>query len=127
MARAIDLGDAWHPNAHPLEEFKAMVSVFRRISAEHKKTNREICVRIALNCRLGKTSYFDEGGLQRVALCSDRRENERLLEELERLDVTYVVVVPGALPSFAGEIFDDPSDDRWITQNLTAFAEQAFR
>jgi probable F420-dependent oxidoreductase len=31
MKRAVTLGDAWHPNAFPLETFRGMVSEFRKI------------------------------------------------------------------------------------------------
>ena len=47
MKRAATLGDAWHPNVQPLDQFTKIVAEFRETSLEAK--TKEICVRIATN------------------------------------------------------------------------------
>ncbi len=49
MKRAVTLGDGWHPNVQPLDQFTKLVSDFRGISPDAK--TKEICVRIAINTK----------------------------------------------------------------------------
>lgn len=118
MRRAAHLGDAWHPNAHPLEEFKKMVGRFREIKGAEEK---DICVRICFNSNLDETQFVDSESKERVSFCSKRHANAELIEEFENLGVRYVVIVPAALPFSAGEIFD-PESDR-VVRDLERFAE----
>jgi alkanesulfonate monooxygenase SsuD/methylene tetrahydromethanopterin reductase-like flavin-dependent oxidoreductase (luciferase family) len=118
MLRAARLGDAWHPNAHPLDKFKTMVEKFRKLKGAY---NKEICARISLNVKLVKTRYVDSGGNTRVVLCSSKSENKKLIEEYCQLGVTRLIVVPASLPFFAGELFE--RGDR-IVENLEKFASQ---
>src|SRR5207244_3603934 len=55
MKRAAILGDAWHPNVQPLEQFAKLVAEFRESSPEAK--TREICVRIGINSRAEQSEY----------------------------------------------------------------------
>ncbi len=57
MKRAAELGDAWHPNAVPLDSFREMVSQFRSISQNAR--DKPICVRIGLNPKASQAEYRD--------------------------------------------------------------------
>ena len=63
MQRAARLGDAWHPNTHPLNEFRSMVARFRKIP---EGENQEIYVRISLNTRLEKTRFIYNEAKERI-------------------------------------------------------------
>lgn len=91
MKRAARLGDAWHPNAYPMDQFKKMVESFRSIAGSEKK---KICVRIGINLESEKQEYQGPRGERRLAFSSDMEGNKKLLEELESLDISYLVVVP---------------------------------
>ncbi len=92
MKRAATLGDAWHPNVQPLDEFAGLVSEFRESFPGSRE--REICVRIALNARAEKSEYLSPQGQRRVMLSANRAQNRRILEGLEELGVSYAVVSP---------------------------------
>ena len=89
MKRAITLGDAWHPNAFPLDKFKEMVARFRGMPGGEKK---DICVRIGIDSRSDSSGYVGPQGERRVMLSGNRKENGRMVEELASLGVTYMVV-----------------------------------
>jgi hypothetical protein len=91
MMRAIRLGDAWHPNAYPLEIFRRMVSEFRSLPGGEGK---EICVRIGLNAKASQSTYSGPRGDRRLLLSGNMAENQRVISELEELGVSYLVVVP---------------------------------
>ncbi len=92
MKRAATLGDAWHPNVQPLDEFARLVSEFRENfpQARHKG----ICVRIALDSKAEKSEYTSPQGQRRLMLSRNRTENKRIMEKLEEFGVSYAVVVP---------------------------------
>jgi probable F420-dependent oxidoreductase len=92
MKRAVELGDAWHPNVQPLDKFKQTVSEFRHASPE--AASKEICVRIGVNLRAEKSEYLSPLGEKRVMFSANRPENRRIVQELEALGVHYAVVVP---------------------------------
>lgn len=92
MKRAINLGDAWHPNVMPLDKFRETVGKFRSISPEAK--NKQICVRIALNSKATKSEYVGPQGDRRVVLSGDMNMNKEIVSELEKLGVSYSLVVP---------------------------------
>ncbi|MHB8566873.1 MAG: LLM class flavin-dependent oxidoreductase [Nitrososphaerales archaeon] len=94
MKRAINLGDAWHPNVLPLDNFRDLVAQFRSISPEAK--NMDICVRIALNSRTTKSEYIGPRGDKRVLLSGDMAKNREILSELENLGVSHAVLVPSS-------------------------------
>jgi probable F420-dependent oxidoreductase len=92
MTRAVELGDAWHPNVQPLDKFKQIVSEFRQASPEAE--SKEICVRIGVNLKAEKSEYLSPQGEKRIILSSNRSENRKIMQELEALGVHYAVVVP---------------------------------
>ncbi|MGA2874151.1 MAG: TIGR03619 family F420-dependent LLM class oxidoreductase [Nitrososphaerales archaeon] len=92
MKRAADIGDAWHPNAAPLEKFRAMVSEFRQISP-----NKEICIRIGLDTKASQSEYIGPQKDRRILLSGNMRENKELIGEFEKLGVSCAVLVPNAL------------------------------
>ncbi len=92
MKRAVTLGDGWHPNVQPLDEFAKLVSEFKESFPEAGE--KEIGVRIALSLKSEKGEYITVTGQRRVILSSNKSENERILNRLEELGVSYVVVVP---------------------------------
>ncbi len=92
MKRAAALGDAWHPNVQPLDEFARLVSEFRESLPESK--DKEICVRIALNVKAEKSEYLSPQGQRRVMLSANRTQNKRILEGLEELGISYLVLAP---------------------------------
>lgn len=95
MRRAVDFGDAWHPNVFPLDKFRDMVSTFRSISP--KARDKKICVRIALNTKATKPEYIGPQGDKRIILSGDMKKNSEILRELEGMGVSYAVLVPNSL------------------------------
>jgi probable F420-dependent oxidoreductase len=92
MKRAADLGDAWHPNAAPLEQFRKMVSEFRQVSPNAK--NKDICMRIGLDAKAPSSEYIGTQGDRRILLSGNMSQNKEILGEIEKLGVSYAVVVP---------------------------------
>ncbi len=92
MKRAAALGDAWHPNVQPLDEFAKLVSEFRENFPEAR--HKGICVRIALNSKAETSEYTSAQGQRRLMLSRNRPENKRIMERLEQLGVSYAVIVP---------------------------------
>jgi hypothetical protein len=92
MKRAASLGDAWHPNAAPLEKFRAMVSEFRQVSP-----NKEICIRIGLDTKASQSEYIGPQNDRRILLSRNMSENKELIGEFEKLGVSYAVLIPNAL------------------------------
>ncbi|MGA2665201.1 MAG: TIGR03619 family F420-dependent LLM class oxidoreductase [Nitrososphaerales archaeon] len=95
MKRACRLGDAWHPNVSPLEEFGALVARFRNVSAAQGSATR-ICVRVGLDSRAGSAIYTGAQGEPRLRLTGNMDENAAVISGLEEVEVSYAVVVPSA-------------------------------
>src|SRR3990172_323482 len=91
MRRACRLGDAWHPNALPLEMFRKLVADFRNLPGAAEK---EICVRIGLNMKASESVYTGPQGERRLLLSGNMAENKRIISDLEELGVTQMVVAP---------------------------------
>ncbi|MDG7014936.1 MAG: TIGR03619 family F420-dependent LLM class oxidoreductase [Nitrososphaerota archaeon] len=89
MKRAIALGDAWHPNVFPMDEFKRMVARFRSIPGGERK---EVCVRIGIDSRSDRSEFVGAQGEKRIMLSGDREGNRRIIEELDSLGVGYMVL-----------------------------------
>jgi len=94
MKRATTLGDGWHPNAQPLDRFAKLVSEFRTTFPE--AGSREISVRIGLNSKTNNSEYLSAQGEKRITLSSNREENKRVMQEMEKIGVSYAVMVPTA-------------------------------
>ncbi len=92
MKRAARLGDGWHPNVEPLDQFSRLVKEFREFSPEAKE--EEISARIGVNVKTDKSEYVSIRGQRRVILSSDMAQNRTILETLEALGVSYLVLVP---------------------------------
>ncbi|OLD14154.1 MAG: hypothetical protein AUI50_02890 [Crenarchaeota archaeon 13_1_40CM_2_52_14] len=92
MKRATSIGDAWHPNVQPLDQFTKLVADFRSISPEAK--TKEICVRIAINTNEDQSEYKSPQGERRIMLSGDEAQNKKILSGLEQLGVSYIVAVP---------------------------------
>src|SRR2546427_1011397 len=92
MKRATCIGDAWHPNVQPLDQFTKLVADFRSISPEAK--TKEICVRIAINTNEDQSEYKSPQGERRIMLSGDEAQNKKILSGLEQLGVSYIVAVP---------------------------------
>jgi alkanesulfonate monooxygenase SsuD/methylene tetrahydromethanopterin reductase-like flavin-dependent oxidoreductase (luciferase family) len=92
MKRAATLGDAWHPNVQPLDQFTKLVNEFRENSPEAK--TREICVRIGINTRAEQSEYKSPQGERRIMLSGNQAQNKKVLSCLEQLGVSYLVAVP---------------------------------
>jgi len=91
MTRAINLGDAWHPNAYPIEEFMKLIAEFRKLPGAEKKP---ICVRIGLNMKSKSQEYIGPQGEKRLILTGDMVESKRTISELAEIGVEYFVVSP---------------------------------
>lgn len=91
MKRAAKLGDAWHPNVTPLDVFRERVSEFRSLPRAKEK---EICVRMALNSKATSAEYISPQGERRLILSGNMNENRKIISELEKLGVTYMLVTP---------------------------------
>jgi probable F420-dependent oxidoreductase len=92
MKRAATLGDAWHPNVQPLDQFAKLVADFRETSPEAK--TREICVRIAINKKAEQSEYRSPQGEKRIMLSGNQPQNKKILSSLEELGVSYIVASP---------------------------------
>src|SRR5438309_10942185 len=92
MKRAVTLGDAWHPNVQPLDQFTKLVADFRTVSPDAR--TKEICVRIATNSRAEQSEYKSPQGERRIMLSGDEAQNKTILSGLEQLGVSYIVAVP---------------------------------
>ncbi|MDG6996561.1 MAG: TIGR03619 family F420-dependent LLM class oxidoreductase [Nitrososphaerota archaeon] len=91
MKRAAEIGDAWHPNAFPLTQFRQLVSEFRQVSPSAEK--KDICVRIGLNTKASQSEYTGPQGEKRILLSGNMSENRKIISELESLGVSYAVLV----------------------------------
>lgn len=94
MKRAAALGDAWHPNVQPLDQFSKLVADFREGSPEGR--TKEICVRIGINPRSEKSEYKSPLGEKRIMLAGNTAQNKQILASLEELGVSYTVAVPSS-------------------------------
>ena len=92
MRRAVTLGDAWHPNVQPLDQFTKLVNEFREISQEAK--TKQICVRIAINTKAEQSEYRSPQGEGRIMLSANQAQNKNILSNLEHLGVSYIIAVP---------------------------------
>ena len=92
MRRAVTLGDAWHPNVQPLDQFTKLVNEFREISQEAK--TKQICVRIAINTKAQQSEYKSPQGERRIMLSANHAQNKNMLSNLEHLGVSYIIAVP---------------------------------
>ncbi len=92
MKRAVTIGDAWHPNVQPLDQFTKLVADFRAVSLDAR--TKEICVRIAINTKAEQSEYKSPQGERRIMLSGDEAQNKKILSGLEQLGVSYIVAVP---------------------------------
>jgi len=92
MKRAVTLGDGWHPNVQPLDQFTKLVSDFRGISPDAK--TKEICVRIAINTKAEQSEYKSPQGERRIMLSGNQAQNKKILSALAQLGVSYIIAVP---------------------------------
>jgi len=92
MKRAVTLGDGWHPNVQPLDQFTKLVSDFRGISPEAK--TKDICVRIAINTKAEQSEYKSPQGERRIMLSGNQAQNKKILSGLEQLGISYIVAAP---------------------------------
>jgi probable F420-dependent oxidoreductase len=91
MTRAVNYGDAWHPNAYPLEVFRELVAEFRKIPNGEKTP---ICVRIGMNMKSKSRDYTGPQGDRRLILTGDMTENRSTMSELAKMGVEYAVIAP---------------------------------
>lgn len=92
MERAVELGDAWHPNVIPLDTFRKLVGQFREISPKAKQ--KDICVRIGLNTAAKDSEYTGATGEKRILFSGNMDQNHEIVAELEKLGVSTAVLVP---------------------------------
>jgi alkanesulfonate monooxygenase SsuD/methylene tetrahydromethanopterin reductase-like flavin-dependent oxidoreductase (luciferase family) len=89
MTRAINFGDAWHPNVYPISEFRKLVAEFRHLPGGEGKP---ICVRIGLNMKSKTREYTGPQGEKRLILTGDMAENKRTISELAEVGAEYFLV-----------------------------------
>ncbi len=92
MKRASTLGDAWHPNVQPLDQFAKLVAEFRECSPEAR--TKEICVRIAINTKAEQSEYLSPQGEKRIMLSGNPAQNKQIFSRLAELGVSYLVASP---------------------------------
>jgi probable F420-dependent oxidoreductase len=92
MKRAVALGDGWHPNVQPLNQFAKLVAELRDIS--HDASSKEIWVRIAINPKAEQSEYKSPQGEKRIMLSGNQDQNKQILSALEKLGVSYIVASP---------------------------------
>jgi hypothetical protein len=113
MRRAIKLGDAWHPNVLPLDAFKPLVERFRSLPGGEEKP---ICVRIALNTKAEDSVFVGPQGDRRLILSKHMSENEKIVSELTKLRVSYMLVTPS--PSGTTPVTDQVASLRAIAEKF---------
>ncbi|MCL5788680.1 MAG: TIGR03619 family F420-dependent LLM class oxidoreductase [Candidatus Marsarchaeota archaeon] len=91
IRRAVKLGDGWHPNVYPLDEFRLMVAKFREASAG---AHKDLCVRIGLNTESRVNEYVSPQGERRVVLCGNMEANADIVDALDQLGTNYMVLAP---------------------------------
>jgi probable F420-dependent oxidoreductase len=91
MRRSVRWADGWHPNLVPIGTFREMVDHYRGIEGSSTK---KIVVRVAYDPRRQELEYTNPQGERRVIVSGDFHKNKSLLEELESLGVSGVVLVP---------------------------------
>ncbi len=92
MRRAARLGDGWHPNVEPLDQFEKLVKEYKENFPE--ASDKDICARIGFNLKAEKSEYVSARGQRRLILSSDTQQNRKILNSLEGLGVSYIVLVP---------------------------------
>jgi len=118
MKRAIELGDAWHPNVAPLDAFKPLVKRFRALPGGDGKP---ICVRIALNAKAEDSVLVGPQGDRRLILSKNMAENEKIISELTKLGVSYALVTPS--PSGTIRVTDQVESLRSIAEKFIRRSE----
>jgi probable F420-dependent oxidoreductase len=113
MRRAIELGDAWHPNVSPLETFKPLVEHFQALPGGREKS---ICVRIALNTKVDDPVFVGPQGDRRQILSKNMAQNEKTISELTKLGVSYMLVTSS--PSGTTTVTDQVASLRSIAENF---------
>jgi len=105
MRRAAKLGDAWHPNLQPLEKFEQMVKEFRGYPGGDEKP---VCIRCAYSSEFEKREYVSPQGERRIVLSKDMNQNKALLNEVERMGVSYAVLAtdPFGKVDFSNQLND---------------------
>lgn len=99
MERAISLGNAWHPTVLSLPLVDKLITQFRGLPGGKDKP---ITARIGLDSKSNDTTVIDprlkvgdpesEGVM--TVLCGDRDKNKEILDHLEHLGITHLIVDP---------------------------------
>jgi probable F420-dependent oxidoreductase len=113
MRRAIALGDAWHPNVTPLDTFRKTIEQFRNLPGGKEKP---ISVRIDLNTKTADSIFVGAQGDKRLILTGDMSENKRMVLELQKLGISYMLVTPS--PSGATPLGEQVQSLRSISENF---------
>jgi len=92
MGRAIALGDGWHPNLQPLDQFEKLVAEFRQLSPEARA--KPIAVRIAIRPHAEQSEYKSPQGERRIMLSGNHEQNKKIVSRLKDLGVSYCIGVP---------------------------------
>jgi len=88
MKRALKYGHAWHPNVYPLDYFKKLVQRYLSLSNKPKP----IRARIGFDITAKENVYISTLGERRILLSQDMNANEKIIEELESMNVDYLVL-----------------------------------
>ncbi|HXZ90151.1 MAG TPA: TIGR03619 family F420-dependent LLM class oxidoreductase [Candidatus Dormibacteraeota bacterium] len=113
MKRAIELGDAWHPNVSPLDTFKPLVERFKALPGGNKKP---ICVRIALNTKVEDPILIGPQGDRRLVLSKNMTENQKTISELAKLGVSHMLLTPS--PTGTTPVTDQVASLRSISEHF---------
>ena len=113
MKRAIELGDAWHPNVSPLDTFKPLVERFKALPGGNKKA---ICVRIALNSKVEDPILIGPQGDRRLVLSKNMTENQKTIAELAKLGVSHMLLTPS--PTGTTPVTDQVASLRSISEHF---------
>ena len=113
MKRAIELGDAWHPNVSPLDTFKPLVERFKALPGGKQKP---ICVRIALNTKVEDPILIGPQGDRRLVLSKNMTENQKTISELAKLGVSHMLLTPS--PTGTTPVTDQVASLRSISEHF---------
>lgn len=113
MKRAIELGDAWHPNVSPLDTFKPLVEQFKGLPGGKEKP---ICVRIGLNTKAEEPIIVGAQGDRRLILSKNMAQNGETISELTKLGVSHMLLTPS--PNGTTPITDQVTSLRSIAENF---------
>jgi probable F420-dependent oxidoreductase len=101
VMRAARFGDYWYPNALPAEELKNLIEFLHEVDPGHE-SKRKIAMNILIDTESDQTEFRTFMGTMRRMLSRNFERNKAIIDELEELGVSYLMLIPN--PSAPKEV-----------------------